>query len=414
MQSRIIAAALVATLGAAACSGEREWSGTVADSAGVEIVSNSERGIWGPGDAWTLVEELRIGAVESEPEYQFGQVGFIAVGSDGRIFVVDMQGQHVKVFASDGTYERTVGGPGGGPGEIGQGVTFVLMGPGDTLLVPDMGNQRVNRYAPDGTSLGSFPMELEKGLPMLWGATADGVIVEQVRPLSLPERPAPDSMDAIIRIATDGTVTDTLARFASGGTLNLGGRSPEINLFSPEPAWDVTDELRVLYGVNDQYRISVYAEGGGLERIITKPFERIPVSDGDKDAFMGFIERAWRDAGVPPDMIPRLRQMINFGEFFPAFSGIQAGPRGTIWVQHFQSVGDLTEEQRRSFNPIEDIGAPDWDVFDARGRYLGVVTMPPRFAPRLFRDDKIYGVWRDELDVQYVVRLGITGMQIED
>ena len=33
--------------------------------------------------------------------------------------------------------------------------------------------------------------------------------------------------------------------------------------------------------------------------------------------------------------------------------------------------------------------------------------MPPRFKPRMFREDKIYGVWRDDLDVQYIVRLRI-------
>ena len=69
----------------------------------------------------------------------------------------------------------------------------------------------------------------------------------------------------------------------------------------------------------------------------------------------------------------------------------------------------LSAEELESYNLIEDSGAPDWDVFDAEGRFLGVVSMPKRFAPRVFVDDKIYGVWRDELDVQYVVRMRIVG-----
>jgi hypothetical protein len=36
--------------------------------------------------------------------------------------------------------------------------------------------------------------------------------------------------------------------------------------------------------------------------------------------------------------------------------------------------------------------------------------MPPKFAPRLIRGNQIYGVWRDELDVQYVTRLRIIGV----
>jgi hypothetical protein len=72
-------------------------------------------------------------------------------------------------------------------------------------------------------------------------------------------------------------------------------------------------------------------------------------------------------------------------------------------------VADLTEEEMADFN-IQDLGAPDWDVFDADGRYLGVVSMPQRFSPRGLREDKVYGVWRDELDVQYVTRLRIVGI----
>ena len=50
------------------------------------------------------------------------------------------------------------------------------------------------------------------------------------------------------------------------------------------------------------------------------------------------------------------------------------------------------------------------DLFDAEGRYLGTVTMPDRFTPMRFIGDLVYGVWRDELDVQYAVRLRIGGM----
>jgi hypothetical protein len=53
------------------------------------------------------------------------------------------------------------------------------------------------------------------------------------------------------------------------------------------------------------------------------------------------------------------------------------------------------------------VGAPDWDVFDSEGRYLGVVTLPDRFEPVEFAEEDVYGVWRDELDVEYVMRLKV-------
>ncbi len=197
--------------------------------------------------------------------------------------------------------------------------------------------------------------------------------------------------------------------FPSGETLKLGGSSPEINLYSPEPVWELTDDMKLLFAVNDDYRIGVYSSGSQLERVIRKPFERKPVGERDRQAVMDFIERAWSDAGVPPEAMSQLRNMVHFGESFPAFAAISAGPAGTVWVQHVQAASELSEEEFESYNLLEDSGGRDWDVFDAQGRFLGIVSMPPRFAPRLFRDDKIYGVWRDELDVQYVLRLRIIG-----
>jgi hypothetical protein len=217
-------------------------------------------------------------------------------------------------------------------------------------------------------------------------------------------------MDAIVLYNTDGSVTDTVFKFPSGGTLNLGGGTPEINLYSPESVWDITGDGRLIYGVNNEYRIGVYGQGGGLERVLSMPFELTPVGETDQRVVMAFLERAWTDAGVPPQMLPQLRQIVHFGEFFPAFSAVLAGPRGSIWVQHVQPASELSEEELEDYNLIEESGAPQWDVFDAAGKYLGMVTMPPKFAPRMIWGNQIYGVWRDELDVQYVVRLRIVGV----
>ena len=50
------------TVWALACSSAdvpATWTGTVTDSAGVTIVSNSKEGAWQAGEAWTLEEDLR-------------------------------------------------------------------------------------------------------------------------------------------------------------------------------------------------------------------------------------------------------------------------------------------------------------------------------------------------------------------
>ena len=380
----------------AACSTAEGWTGTVTDSAGVTIVTNTDRGTWEEGGGWTLEEELRIGSLSGELEYQFGQIGLIALDSRDRIFVLDMQARDVRVFSPDGTYQQTIGGPGSGPGELGAQVGALFMGPGDTLLIPDLANQRVNRYAPDGTSLGSFPLRLENGLPMSIVATRTGVVAEQVRPLSLPDRPARDSLDVIVTLATDGSVLDS--------------RGAQRTIFAAEPVWTLSDDMQLFFGITNEYRISVFDRDGNLRRIVTKPVEPAPVTERDKEMMWEVIEQQIRDA-VPPqsfmEVMQQARQSIRFAEFFPAFVSMSIGPNGSIWVQHLRPPAEVTEEELETYDMTQDIGSRDWDVFDPDGRYLGVVTMPPRFTPRIILGGKIYGLWRDDLDVQYVMVLRI-------
>jgi hypothetical protein len=356
--------------------------------------------MWTAEEQWALEEEIRFGALEGDREYQFGQIGFIAVGSDGRIFVSDRQAQHIKVFRGDGQYELTIGAPGSGPGELGRGPGFLALTAGDTVIVPDMTNRRINRYAPDGTTLADAPLRVEEGRPVRYNSSPNGTFAAQLR---LPGEPR---TDAIVVIESSGALGDTVITFPSGGANARPGITQQ---FSPEPMWDVTDSLTALYGVNNEYRIGMYDRNGLLTRILSKSYEPVPVTERDLRAFFAYLDRAWLNMGVSPSRLPELHSRTHFAESYPAYYAIQVGYRGTIWVQRIQTPGDLTDEEIERYNFLEEFGSPNWDVFDGEGKYLGVVEMPSRFQPRLFHGNQIYGVWRDDLDVQYVMRLRILG-----
>ena len=94
MTTRHTPLAILLSLLLVGCSDQKSvWTGTMYDSAGVTIVSNTEVGVWSQGEEWTLEEDLRIGVVGGVPEYQFGQVGAITLDSKGRIHVLDEQAQ---------------------------------------------------------------------------------------------------------------------------------------------------------------------------------------------------------------------------------------------------------------------------------------------------------------------------------
>ena len=397
-----LALTMVIPLGCSDDGGLGNWTGTVRDSAGIVVVENTNQAIWAETEGWTLEEELRIGTLGGDPNYQFGQVGTIAVDSNGHIYVSDVQAQEVRVFSQEGTYLRTVGAPGSGPGELAYGATVLLLSPGDTLLIPDVRNRRINRFAPDGESLSSVPLEPEEGRQLRYNLTALGGMTAQVRPAARGGQPA-DTVDAIVVIEPSGLFGDTLIRFPSGGLF----QGPGIHYFTPEPWWDITDSLTVVYGVNNEYRIGYYGRDGSIRRIVSMPSEPKLINERDIRAFFAYLDRAWLDAGVPPGRLQANHEAVHFAEFLPAFSMFHTGYQGSLWVQPVQAPGLLSDEEIELYNFIEDFGSYDWDVFDGEGRYLGVVAMLPRFTPRVFLGDKIYGVQRDELDVQYVVRVRV-------
>lgn len=409
MKNRTLAGVALAAFCTTACGGEPaggEWAGTVTDSAGITVVTNPASGTWSDEDRWTITEELRIGTTGGDAVYQFGAITGIAPLPDGRLVVLDQQAQEFRVFSPEGEHLRTVGGPGSGPGEFGNQAGPVLLGVGDTLYIPDLSTQRVNRFTPDGEPLGSFALELSGGIPIAWQDDGSGRIVNQLRPLNLPGQPA-DSMDILVRRGAGGAITDTLMTVPSGRTFSFGEGGPSFRFFSPEPVWTLVGDSMLLFAVNDAYSVTLYGADGAPQRIIRMPFERRPVTEADRELITEVMVDLWRELGLGGPQLEAMRAGIGFADFFPAFATLQGGPAGSLWVQHLQLPAELTAEERENFNPQLGFGSSTWDVFDPEGRYLGRVEMPARFQPVRFVGDRVYGIWRDELDVQYVLVLRI-------
>lgn len=401
---------------AAACGGEAggaaDWAGTVEDSAGVQLVKNSLAPVWDEGDAWILEDVMTIGEAAGDPDYQFGQIAGIAITADGQIVLVDQQAQHLKVFDQAGAYVRTIGQAGSGPGEFGPGVGPVLIGRGDTLIVPDLGNQRVNILKSDGSEPADFRMSFEQGIPARWDITQTGDLVYQLRALNLPNTEQRETVDLIATVSYSGEIMDTLLTPARGESFTFGDDGQPIRMiFSPEPVWSMVGDDGLCFGVNDVFRLSMFDALGTLSRIVSVPVERKPVTDADIEFFMETVDRLLDEQGVPPEQAEIVKSTFNFAEFFPAFLQMMPGPNGSLWVQRVQEPTGMTAEEREVWNPLLDLGATEWDILDAEGRYLGVLDVPHRFQPVTFEGDLVYGIWRDEFDVQYVRVMRVVGLE---
>lgn len=378
------------------------WDGTVTDSAGVEIVTSTS-GLWGPGEAWAVEQDLLVGTAEGEPEYQFGQIAGIDVGADGRIYVMDQQASEIRVFDADGEFITAMGQRGSGPGELSQAAGPVFVTPGDTVVVPDLMQQRITLYTASGEPAGSEPLPMTGGIATKWMETPSQDIIQQATVMALPGQEDVDPKNLLIRREPTGEVIDTVLEMPIGETVSFAGNTPSITLFEPEPMWTMGPDGRLYTGINAEYSLNVYSTDGELLRIVRRPFERRPISDSDQADLRRIIEGLWREQGMQPEALQMLSQALQFAEFYPAYANILGGPDHTLWVQAIQTPDEI-REAGGTFD-IQDMGSATWEIFDGDGQLLGTLRMPPRFTPLAFIDGDLYGVLRDDLDVQYVARM---------
>ena len=388
-----------------ACGGDAApgdaWTGTVTDSAGVAIVSNPTEGLWGGTPRWEFVEEYRVGGMDAETEAQFGQVAPIGIDldADGNVYVADMQAQAIRAFGPDGSFLRTIGSPGQGPGEIGQQMiaAFVV---GDEVWAADLGNMRVSRWTLDGTMETPLPLDLTAGIPIRWDELSGDRVVIQLRGMDFTGEGTTPENDAVVYF--DGAIGDTLALLPVGQSFQMTGGVPQFRFFEAEPVWDATTDGRLMSAMNSDYRIEIRSAEGTLERIVTRPFEPRPVTEGDQRAMLDAIRDLMTEQqGVPPQAVEMIMSQASFADSYPAFAQMLAGPNGTLWVQRIATAEELGASE--DFD-MQNLGSDLWDVFDAEGRYLGEMTMPAKFTPVRVDGDAFWGIQRDEFDVQSVVR----------
>jgi DNA-binding beta-propeller fold protein YncE len=79
----------------------------------------------------------------------------VAVGPDGRIYVVEGKANRVSVFNPDGTFSSSFGGPGQGDGQF-QEPWGIAVAPGGNIYVADTWNHRVEYFDPNGKFLGKW------------------------------------------------------------------------------------------------------------------------------------------------------------------------------------------------------------------------------------------------------------------
>ena len=384
---------------------DANWAGSVRDSAGVHIVANTGVGIWTEETEWSVEEDLRIGTLDDDPAYQFGDVYGIGVSSSGNILVLDVQADDfLRVYSRDGTWLSGSGREGSGPGELSSSAGPILSSGDSLFVIPDGGNSRISVFSDSGQFRRSIPVTLTE-LVNSYGATSGGLPVLQVGLSAMPGMETNDDLvDVLLWIGPDGSSRDTLLVFPSGRQFIFEGGMPELTFFAPEPSWTIASNDAIVLGINNEYSITSFFDGSP-QRIVRKDSPSVLLIERDRQVVLESWIRIFEERIPNADVT--LRQLAQFYEQFPAFNRFLVDGDGYLWVQKILIPSSLTDEEAENHDPTRGWGSNVWDLFDPEGRFLGEITFPKRFDLHVVKRDYVVGIWRDELDVQYVMRLRI-------
>jgi len=390
---RLPIAVAFASLFSAACAsadagGAPRWTGTVDTlPSGQVVVTNTARPLWPEGREWQVVEEFRIGSVEGDGPEVFGRIVSFEVDPSGRIWVLESQSQQLRVFDAAGAFVRTIGRSGGGPGEFAQAVR-VEPGPDGHMWVMDPSNNRLSVFDSAGVylegrhALGGFII-----IPWPGRFDAQGRYYAPV--------PFTDGEFRIGMVRYDAAFapTDTLVvprdpverdRFehSMGGGRMIAGVP-----FQGRLQWVLSRAGAIWCLITDQYRLFEIDPAGDTLRTITRAFDPIPVTEADREQAREDLDWFVSQGGqVDWSRLPDTKPLAT--SFFLADDG-------DLWV------GLAT--------PPDSTGSR-FDVFDPAGRYLGTVRVPFPLSSSpapILRNDVLYGVTLDEMDVPFIVKARI-------
>ena len=382
-----------------------------------------------------FVEVYRVGSPLGETWEQFGAIGDVAFGLDGRLYILDVQASTVTIVGPEGRHVRTFGRAGDGPGDLRLPKGLVVLSDGQ-VVVTDLGSLHVF------TSGGGFERSVRLGYDVLSvgrlladRGRADAAVVSG----RILLRTGGDGADGesgeagkrpVLRLGLDGntltpeTVAEAWApprddppEFEVNGRRFSTASRADPPTFEPALLVGSLPGGGLVFSDSSAYALKMVSPEGAVLRILTRPFHAEPVTDRirerETELQLAKLEEGFGPGGpsrmiwdaaagravedVPSDLSEASRREIRrlfvetlqFYSEVPVVRALATTWDGRIWVQR-------RGEEPASDGPI--------DVLDIEGRYLGshpagAVRIPDAFGP----GGLMAFIERDELDIETVV-----------
>ncbi len=255
-------ATFVVSLAVSGCGSESPtlaaWEGTLEVRDGVTYVENTNTPLWGPPNSGflNLVLEQTFGS-DTEDDAILGRPSGVAVGADGRVYVVDGADDRIVAFESDGEFAWTAGKNGEGPGEFNDADRIVVSGPGELTISEFQG--RLQRWTTSGEYIDRFDLPVQfaymSGLLNQKPVMATGIRGTEGATVSvLGALPDPE-IDYEFDVVMHREEGERPATIVAGPGIARG---------------------QFVFGSTRGYRLTFHGQAGEQRRVVTRPVDHLP------------------------------------------------------------------------------------------------------------------------------------------
>ena len=366
---------------------------TVRDSAGVAIAQNA-----GP----LIREELAVSSVPSvvvqgdfdDPEHFLFNVNHAVPLPSGGFVVGNSGTQQLYFFAPDGSFLRSVGGQGDGPGEL-QRIFGLSRCDSGLLAVEEV--RRISFFSDDGAFRGTTRItghlaEFRAELVAMSSDCKSGL-------MSTSSEPVPASKNDLLNLhgplywasfETGQRDTVAVVNIAEAHAIEFRGGLMWLYLpYGPRCVF-ASDGETVVFGSSRTFEVRRLDRAGMTQSIVRWAGAPAPVSNRD---WAFFVESHAELLEMHPEERPFLPDVDLFmrPSQKPAYKQIILDDANRIWIQAY--------ERYRVGGPTS---SPNWLVFDESGRWLARVRLPEGLTVLAVATDWIIGTAVDEFDVQRI------------
>jgi len=305
-----------------------------------------------------LEEMWRIGG-EDDEETLLGVVNQVLTDDGGNIYLLDIQLVEVQVFDPEGSYVRSLGKRGDGPGEVRNAFGALFLPDGNLGLIQGFPG-RIVKVDLEGLPAGEMRPGGDDpsagGFFVLRSAASVG---NQLVLGGMKITRGDNSRTANHFIAVHGPDGLETARYMEKTTVRDFARleiSEKKEFFPVQGGWALGQDGRVYVGpARNEYKIDIYGAGGDHQKTITRKYTSWKRTSAEKERarelMMPFRRRNRNSINVVVE--PTERDILS----------MRMGPEGNLWV--LPSRG--TREQEEGIHST-------WDVFDSSGSFVRQVA----------------------------------------